>query len=235
MFKVLPTPSLHVSISSKRMEQSTFGEDEDTREKAFNEFRQEAWIMSGLRHPNIVMMKGYSITPLCLILEFVPFGELYNFINNSGEEISPVLRLRIASDIANGMAFLHGINPPLLHRDLKSPNVLLCAKTDNTAGDGPVAKVADFGTSMRVFSARKEKDFSVANPLWLAPEMLVGGIFTPAADVYSFAIILWEVAARTPPYKHIQFLHKIEEMVTKYVPSPSPSPLPCSPGLSSFV
>lgn len=78
------------------------------------------------------------------------------------------------------MNYLHGLNPPVLHRDLTSKNILL---------DGKTAKVADFGLS-------KEKDLaatmtaSVGALPWAAPEVFKGGQFTEAADVYSFGMTM---------------------------------------------
>eukprot|EP01102_Stenamoeba_stenopodia_P020233 TRINITY_DN7810_c0_g1_i1.p1 TRINITY_DN7810_c0_g1~~TRINITY_DN7810_c0_g1_i1.p1 ORF type:complete len:751 (-),score=131.19 TRINITY_DN7810_c0_g1_i1:100-2352(-) len=190
-------------------------QNEEEREKQFNEFRQEVWITSGLRHPNIVMMKGYCQSPLALLLEFVPCGELFNLINNLEIDISEQLRVKIAADIASGCHFLHSIRPPLIHCDLKSPNVLLMS---TVLVDGPIAKVADFGTSMRPSASKirsSAKTEQVVNPIWKAPEILRGEQFSTASDVYSFGIIMWELIARQLPFKDLPFNHQIEEKVLK--------------------
>jgi serine/threonine protein kinase len=104
-----------------------------------------------------------------MILELVPHGELYNYINDKTKPLDWDLRLRIAWDVARGLAFLHASDPPLLHRDMKSPNVLLSA---TTADAYVCAKVADFGLTGRVFTdfkAVKASERDVENPTWLAP------------------------------------------------------------------
>ena len=90
----------------------------------FQEFRREVWIMAGLRHPNILPLVGICMDPLCVVMPYMGLGSLYDFIH-SGNRISWPTRLKIAYDVAKGMAFLHSITPPIIHRDLKSPNVLL--------------------------------------------------------------------------------------------------------------
>jgi len=71
------------------------------------------------------------------------------------KQLESPLRFRIALDIAQGMAHLHSFKPPFVHRDLKSPNVLICSSSERAP---IVAKVSDFGTAMRLYiGAFKEK------------------------------------------------------------------------------
>jgi len=120
-----------------------------------------------------------------MILEFIPCGELYKYINNKEKPLNWALRLRIAWDIAKGMAFLHSTEPPLLHRDIKSPNILLAATNPNAF---VVAKVADFGLTGQVFTesmkAVKSNERAVENPTWLAPEIIREEPYATPADVY---------------------------------------------------
>jgi len=59
------------------------------------------------------------------MMEYIPYGNLYDLIHNKNEEIGWAAKLKIATDIAAGMSFLHNMDPPFLHRDLKSPNILV--------------------------------------------------------------------------------------------------------------
>jgi serine/threonine protein kinase len=85
-------------------------------------------------------------------------GDLYHLIHDNTFKIDWLLRVKIAADIANGMAFLHSAKPPIIHRDLKSPNILLAT---HSADAKVVAKVADFGLSGAM---RTVANTEVANP-----------------------------------------------------------------------
>ena len=188
-------------------------EDEKMAVSAFSEFRREVWLMSGLHHPCIVNLKAYSTSPLSMIMEFVTGGDLYNFIHNPNIDIDWDIRLKIALDMANGMAFLHGISPPLLHRDLKSPNVLIVDHKDHTP---VIAKVADFGLSSRLF-VDTLTDRAVENPTWCAPEVLENKPYTVKADVYSYGMMLWELYTRELPFDNYKFQYQVEDDVKKGV------------------
>ena len=146
---------------------------------AFAEFRREVWLMSGLVHPNLVVLKGICTEPLCILMEFMNHGDLYQFIHHSRDDQGPggddaasppagdalprfgwSLMVKLALDVALGMRFLHNITPPITHRDLKSPNILLSLLADPgtaVAADGSnvMAKVADFGLSRDLGLARR--------------------------------------------------------------------------------
>ena len=92
------------------------------------------------------------------------------------------------------MAYLHGQSPLILHRDLKSPNVMF--------DDNWVGKVGDFGLS-RIVEEGKTMT-KCGSPLWVAPEVLLGKKFGEAADVYSFAIIVWEALEWKEPHKRLK-------------------------------
>jgi len=119
--------------------------------RSFEEFRREVWIMSGLQHPNLLSLRGYTLNPCCLVLDYMKEGDLFQFLHRDEwaakrEQVAKqwnVLMLKIAKDIAKGCAFLHAANPPVIHRDLKSPNVLLASISSEAT---VVAKLADFGT-----------------------------------------------------------------------------------------
>lgn len=188
----------------------TDGKSEEQARDIYNEFRKEVWIMSGLQHPCIVNLKGYSLAPcLAMVMELVPHGDLYKYLNTlttKGEKISWAMRLRIAWDIAKGMSFLHSTDPPLLHRDMKSPNVLMSSLEPTAEA---VAKVADFGLTGHVYAgnmaAQKARDRDVANPVWLAPEIIREEPYATAADVYPYGIILWELFCQTHPFDEFKF------------------------------
>ena len=136
------------------------------------------------------------------------------------------LRLKILFDISLGLAYLHSLNPPMIHRDLKSPNVFLTRSLfqlsiDKQILSAPLAKVGDFGWSVRLLGApclyggERSKTADI-NPTWAAPEVLVtkGKQFTEKADVYALGIIMWELLVRQMPYSlDLEIDHLVKEYI----------------------
>ena len=99
--------------------------------------------------------------------------------------------LDLANDICQGGSYLHRHDPPIIHRDLKSENVLVDSNF--------VAKITDFGQS-RFQNDGGRTMTACGSPLWTAPEVIRGEKYSEKADVYSFAIILYELLTWSPPY-----------------------------------
>ncbi|KAL6057002.1 Myotubularin-like phosphatase domain [Balamuthia mandrillaris] len=161
--------------------------------KGFKEFRTEVKFMSVIRHENIVLLKGISLNPPCIVTEFMAKGNLHSFLEDENNRMTWDLVLQIAEDVAKGMNFLHTQDPPKIHRDLKSPNVLL-----DEIGGRIVAKVADFGTSRSLAPTIAGR--TVDNPIWLAPEVMNNEEYTEKADCYSYGIVLYEIFTRKFPF-----------------------------------
>jgi serine/threonine protein kinase len=111
----------------------------------------EADIMRRLRHPCLTLFMGLSLEPpsLCIVTELVHRGSLFDILQEESTGFTWRRAVQIMTDIASGLAYLHSFSPPIIHRDLKSLNVLV---TSNWRG-----KVADFGMS-RFQSVNKEGD-----------------------------------------------------------------------------
>ena len=127
----------------------------------------------------------------------------YNSKQNSG--------LKLCLGAAKGMEYLHTRDPPIIHRDLKSVNVLFSDK----GGGELVAKVSDFGES-------REEDNEMTmtmtgTPYWTAPEVMNAERYDLSADAYSFGIMLSEVVQRETPYKGKEFQDMSEFMVMQKV------------------
>lgn len=107
-------------------------------------------------------------------------------------------------DIAIGMEYLHtGLAKPVVHRDLKSQNVLIAwMKRDDGPGAG-VLKICDFGSS--TILKTKEMLTQAGTSAWMSPEMARDEKekLGPACDVWSFGVILWEMLTQTAPYSHV--------------------------------
>ena len=162
--------------------------------------------MECLRHPNIVMFLGActKFPNLAIVLEFCANKSLWSVLQNKNIILSWDDRKRIATEIAQGMNYLHSATPSIIHRDLKSLNILL--------DDCFRAKIADFGWTRTKAINMTSK---IGTFQWMAPEVIDGQIYTEKADVFSYGIILWEIAAREPPYKNIMGT-KVSLDVIKY-------------------
>jgi len=190
--------------------------DKDVTSNTFSSFRSEVWVMSGLRHPNIVELKGFCTAPLCLVMEFMDMGTLYAFIHEKSNAIDWNLRLKIASDVARGMAFLHSITPPIIHRDLTSHSVLLSMEIPTNEGEKPtlIAKISDFGLSRSLLLADTlVGETAHENPVWLAPEILCKRKYNEKADIYSFGVIIWELLTREDYFGDVKDWKTIETNV----------------------
>ncbi|CAA6658548.1 unnamed protein product [Spirodela intermedia] len=100
--------------------------DQDFYGDALDEFRREVRIMRRLRHPNVVLFMGAVTRPpnLSIVTEFLPRGSLYRILHRSNSHIDEKRRIKMALDVAMGMNCLHASAPTIVHRDLKSPNLL---------------------------------------------------------------------------------------------------------------
>ncbi|ETP38669.1 TKL protein kinase [Phytophthora nicotianae P10297] len=159
-------------------------------------FSNEVRLASSLEHPNIVRFVGLSwnrVCDLCIVSEFMEQGDLSVLLNSKrGDELTwGKEKLGIATDIAEALAYLHGRQPIIIHRDLKSLNVLL----DNRLR----AKLSDFGLS-RERSSDDTMTNGVGTLLWTAPKILRGEAYSEKADVYSYAIVLSELDTCLPPF-----------------------------------
>lgn len=181
-------------------------------QNVFADFRREVWLMSGLQNDNLVVLKAITMEPFCMILEFMERGSLYHFLKDPSNAVDWEIRLLFAQDVAHAMNFLHSLVPPIVHRDLKSPNILL-TRDEN---EGRLkAKVSDFGLS-RSMTLRGEFDRALKtnNPVWLAPEVMQGRDYNEKADVYSYGVVLWEMLSRSDFFGQYSFMNDIVVAVT---------------------
>jgi hypothetical protein len=138
---------------------------------------QEASIMTTLHHPNIVQFLGVTVFPAALVTEFCSRGSLTSVLMaaNTNPELAAQLtwprRISLAADCVRGMLYLHTRTPPIVHRDLKSANLLVTSSW--------TCKVSDFNLSKIMEDSTRSTSLQAMNPRWLAPEV---GIEMEAED-----------------------------------------------------
>jgi alpha-tubulin suppressor-like RCC1 family protein len=163
-----------------------------TSEESISCFIDECNILKNLRHPNILLFMGACTNPpnFFVVTEYCDNGNLFELLHSNKQIVlNWEDKRRIAIEIAQGMNYLHSFDPPILHRDLKSMNILLDKNFQ--------VKIADFGSTkfLDVHMTKQKGTFQ-----WMAPEVIKGNSYSEKADVFSFGIILHELASRQPPY-----------------------------------
>ncbi|PKU87540.1 calcium/calmodulin-regulated receptor-like kinase 2 [Dendrobium catenatum] len=158
------------------------------------EFQTEVVLLSRLHHRNLVNLLGYCVDKgqLILVYEFMSNGSLASLLYGAGPRVlNWDERLQIALDVSHGIEYLHdGASPSVVHRDLKSANILL----DRIMR----AKVADFGLSKEeMFDGRRSGLKGTYG--YMDPSYMSTSKFTKQSDVYSFGIILFELITAINP------------------------------------
>ncbi|XP_062504702.1 probable serine/threonine-protein kinase drkC [Corticium candelabrum] len=189
------------------------------------EFLREIQFMRTVRHPNIVMFIGagqYNKDQPFLVLEYMGGGALCSLLHKKEVELCAKQKLRFVLEAAKGMDYLHTLKPPRIHRDLKSANLLLSLNWQ--------VKVADFGSARLIpqpdqARATKDKRFQkqsntdeekdskqlldecsyltskhIGTARWRSPEVWKNMSYGTPTDVYSFAIVVWEILTREIPF-----------------------------------
>ncbi|KAL3639396.1 hypothetical protein CASFOL_017303 [Castilleja foliolosa] len=166
--------------------------DQDITGESLEEFKSEVWIMKKVRHPNVVLFMGAVTRPpnLSIVTEFLP--SLYRLLHRPNNQLDERRRLRMAFDAARGMNYLHNCTPMIVHRDLKSPNLLVDRNW--------VVKVCDFGLSRMKHSTFLSSRSTAGTAEWMAPEVLRNEPSNEKCDVFSFGVILWELCTMRQPW-----------------------------------
>ncbi|XP_073111935.1 uncharacterized protein [Elaeis guineensis] len=175
----------------------------DYHEGALLDFKEEISIMKRLRHPNVLLFMGAAYSPerLAIVTEFLPRGSLFRILHKNNQALDPKRRLKMAFDVARGMNYLHRRNPPIIHRDLKSSNLLVDKNW--------TVKVGDFGLSCLKSSSTLTAKSTQGTPQWMAPEVLRGECSNEMSDVFSFGVILWELMTESVPWSHLNSLQVV--------------------------
>ncbi|KAI3902623.1 hypothetical protein MKW98_012475 [Papaver atlanticum] len=170
------------------------------------EFAQEVYIMRKVRHKNVVQFIGACTRPpsLCIVTEFMSGGSIYDFLHKQKGVFKLPSVIRVAIDVSKGMNYLH--QNKIIHRDLKAANLLM--------DENKVVKVADFGVA-RVQAQSGVMTAETGTYRWMAPEVIEHKPYDHKADIFSFAIVLWEMLTGKLPYEYLTPLQAAVGVVQK--------------------
>ncbi|KAH3766715.1 protein serine/threonine kinase [Pelomyxa schiedti] len=189
-----------------------FPQTEQEEEQTVRKRRHEEMIEAEV---DIAALKRASSPPVrmrkfCIVTEYFPLGNLHSCMKTN--TFSLPLKVKCLIDCATGMSFIHKAG--LLHRDLK-PDNLLVASLD--VGATVNCKITDFGTCRDINKTNQTQAYTVGvgTPTYMPPvyELLSNGKYKQSADVYSFAVLMYQVISEREPYSDLKSLWKITEFV----------------------
>ncbi|TKY55126.1 LRR receptor serine/threonine-protein kinase FEI 1 [Spatholobus suberectus] len=178
------------TFAVKRIDRSCEGSDQV--------FERELEILGSIKHINLVNLRGYCRLPSSrlLIYDYLALGSLDDLLHENTEQrrlLNWSDRLKIALGSARGLAYLHHeCSPKIVHRDIKSSNILL--------DEGMEPHISDFGLAKLLVDEEAHVTTVVAGTFgYLAPEYLQSGRATEKSDVYSFGVLLLELVTGKRP------------------------------------
>jgi serine/threonine protein kinase len=176
-----------------------------------------------LHHPNVIRLLGsiYNPSPQTygLVLEYCESGDLSSALNNPTPSN---FFWRVAEDVAKGMNYLHRKN--ILHRDIKPANVLL---SGNVPGGSFTAKLSDFGVAIMHYGAVGEEHTAETGTYrWMPPEIIRHEVYSYAADVYSYALVVWQLVTHELPFKNYSQIEAAGKVAVERARPPFPHGTP---------
>uniref|UniRef100_A0A6B2L4X1 Protein kinase domain-containing protein n=1 Tax=Arcella intermedia TaxID=1963864 RepID=A0A6B2L4X1_9EUKA len=190
--------------------------EEKNADKQLNDLKMEFEVMTAFLNLHFshqdyfVKLFGIVSTPrLCLVMQYCGRGSLFHLLHKPDFELTWPLLFCWMKEITSGIHALHSLKPPIVHRDIKTLNLLV---TDNFE-----IRIADFGLS-RFLRRTNSGNYATLTKLrgtycYSAPELYKGTPYTTKSDVYSLSIVLWELATKcvtgiyTQPYSEFSFIN----------------------------
>ncbi|CAK6954179.1 mitogen-activated protein kinase kinase kinase 20 isoform X1 [Scomber scombrus] len=197
-------------------------QDKEVAVKKLLKIENEAEILSVLSHRNIIQFYGAVVDApnYGIVTEYASGGSLYDYLSSdNSEEMDMGQIMTWAAEIARGMHYLHSEAPvKVIHRDLKSRNVVLAADR--------VLKICDFGASK--FLTHTTHMSLVGTFPWMAPEVIQSLPVSETCDTFSYGVVLWEMLTREIPFKGLEGLQVAWLVVEKNERLTIPSGCPAS-------
>ena len=215
---------LGVQLSTRKYVAIKILHNNEINEALFTSFKRELEIQASLNNFAIVPLIGVCMDPPYYIAtEYMPNDCLFKRLRSS-QKLDPTQKTIIALGCAIGIAAMH--KQGLIHRDIKSLNILLDA--DN------FPKVCDFGMS-RLIPKEKNNLMSggVGTAQWEAPEVINNDFYNEKADVYSYGILLWEIMSGDVPFRGLNQMQVAMGVVGNGIRPPIPNN--CSPKIAKLI
>jgi len=169
------------------------------------EFRREVANLQLLRHPSLVRFVGVALEApvMCIVTEFAAGGSLYALLHTQRLPLTEMQRRRLLLQMAEGVAFLHSRQPPCVHRDLKSPNVVLDADLN--------AKLCDFGLTESMDRTHiSRRDTEGGSPRYMAPEVFdARSKLTEKLDIWGLGCLAVEVLTNRIPHDDCSTIQQV--------------------------
>ncbi|XP_047200934.1 mitogen-activated protein kinase kinase kinase 9 isoform X2 [Girardinichthys multiradiatus] len=198
--------------------------DEDVAQ-TLESVRQEAKLFAMLNHPNIMGLLGVCLQEpnLCLVMEYARGGPLNRAL--AGKRIPPCTLVNWAVQIARAMQYLHDqAIVPIIHRDLKSSNILILERVEMEDLSNKTLKITDFGLAREWH--RTTKMSAAGTYAWMAPEVIRSSTFSKGSDVWSYGVLLWELLTGEVPFRSIDGLAVAYGVAMNKLALPIPSTCP---------
>ncbi|KAE8290267.1 Mitogen-activated protein kinase kinase kinase 9 [Larimichthys crocea] len=186
---------------------------------------RKAKLFAMLNHPNIMGLLGVCLLEpnLCLVMEFARGGPLNRAL--AGKRIPPCTLVDWAVQIARGMLYLHSqAIVPIIHRDLKSSNILILERVEMEDLSNKTLKITDFGLAREWH--RTTKMSAAGTYAWMAPEVIRSSTFSKGSDVWSYGVLLWELLTGEVPFRGIDCLAVAYGVAMNKLALPIPSTCP---------
>ncbi|XP_017064378.1 uncharacterized protein LOC108103421 isoform X3 [Drosophila eugracilis] len=171
---------------------------DDDMQRMRDNVLQEAKLFWALKHENIAALRGVCLnTKLCLVMEYARGGSLNRILAG---KIPPDVLVNWAIQIARGMNYLHNEAPmSIIHRDLKSSNVLIYEAIEGNHLQQKTLKITDFGLAREMYNTQRMS--AAGTYAWMPPEVISSSTYSKSSDVWSYGVLLWELITGETPYK----------------------------------